>query len=358
MREEVFGPIVAVVPFRDEEDAVAARQRHDLRALRIDLDPRRRRGRCASRARSRPASCRSTRNSSVRVSHAVRGLQAVRLRARARPARARRVHRGQDDLLQHEARRQGRRLGARRRHRRCDAELFAREGAHGVGVDLLAGLAGRALARGRRHRRAAGDRHVRRRGSASVASTCSSTTPGSRRPTTRRCSTRRCETWQRVQDVNLKSVFVCCKHGIPHLLANDPSGGSVINTASFVAVMGAATSQISYTASKGGVLSLSRELGVEFARQACGSTRCAPVRSTRRCCGSSSPRTPNAPRAGSCTADRALRPCGGDRSRRALPGERRLDLRERDTFLVDGGLRAPTRRRCSAHHSTRLHTPG
>jgi NAD(P)-dependent dehydrogenase (short-subunit alcohol dehydrogenase family) len=72
--------------------------------------------------------------------------------------------------------------------------------------------------------------------------------------------------YQRVQDVNLKSVFLCCKHGIPHLLANDPQGGSVINTASFVAVMGAATSQISYTASKGGVLALSRELGVEFAR--------------------------------------------------------------------------------------------
>jgi NAD(P)-dependent dehydrogenase (short-subunit alcohol dehydrogenase family) len=74
------------------------------------------------------------------------------------------------------------------------------------------------------------------------------------------------EAYQRVQDANLKSVFLCCKHGIPHLLANDPSGGSVINTASFVAIMGAATSQISYTASKGAVLSLSRELGVEFAR--------------------------------------------------------------------------------------------
>ena len=73
------------------------------------------------------------------------------------------------------------------------------------------------------------------------------------------------EVWQRVQDVNLKSVFLCCKHGIPHLL--EAGGGSVINTASFVAVMGAATSQISYTASKGGVLSLSRELGVEFARR-------------------------------------------------------------------------------------------
>ncbi len=76
------------------------------------------------------------------------------------------------------------------------------------------------------------------------------------------------EAYQRVQDVNLKSVFLCCKHGIPHLLANaGPIRGSVVNTASFVAVMGAATSQISYTASKGGVLSLSRELGVEFARQ-------------------------------------------------------------------------------------------
>jgi NAD(P)-dependent dehydrogenase (short-subunit alcohol dehydrogenase family) len=74
------------------------------------------------------------------------------------------------------------------------------------------------------------------------------------------------EAWQRVQDVNLKSVFLCCKHGIPHLLENDPpTRGSVINTASFVAVMGAATSQISYTASKGGVLALTRELGVEFA---------------------------------------------------------------------------------------------
>ena len=73
------------------------------------------------------------------------------------------------------------------------------------------------------------------------------------------------EAWQRVQDVNLKSVFLCCKHGIPHLL--ESGGGSVINTASFVAVMGAATSQISYTASKGGVLAMSRELGVQFARQ-------------------------------------------------------------------------------------------
>ncbi len=76
------------------------------------------------------------------------------------------------------------------------------------------------------------------------------------------------EAWQRVQDTNLRSVFLCCKHGIPHLLDNDPpTRGSVVNTASFVAVMGSAVSQISYTASKGGVVALSRELGVEFARR-------------------------------------------------------------------------------------------
>jgi NAD(P)-dependent dehydrogenase (short-subunit alcohol dehydrogenase family) len=74
------------------------------------------------------------------------------------------------------------------------------------------------------------------------------------------------EAWQRVQDVNLRSVFLCCKHGIPHLL--DGGGGSVINMASFVATMGAAVSQISYTASKGAVLAMSREMGVEFAKRA------------------------------------------------------------------------------------------
>jgi NAD(P)-dependent dehydrogenase (short-subunit alcohol dehydrogenase family) len=73
------------------------------------------------------------------------------------------------------------------------------------------------------------------------------------------------QAWDRVQAVNLQGVFLCCKHGIPHLL--DAGGGSVINTASFVAIIGSATSQISYTASKGGVLALSRELGVEFARR-------------------------------------------------------------------------------------------
>ena len=73
------------------------------------------------------------------------------------------------------------------------------------------------------------------------------------------------DAWKRVQDVNLTSVYLCCKYAIEHMRAN--GGGSIINTASFVAVMGSATSQISYTASKGGVLAMSRELGVQFARE-------------------------------------------------------------------------------------------
>jgi NAD(P)-dependent dehydrogenase (short-subunit alcohol dehydrogenase family) len=71
--------------------------------------------------------------------------------------------------------------------------------------------------------------------------------------------------WQRVQEVNTKGVYLCCKYGIPHLL--ERGGGSVINVSSFVALMGAATSQISYTASKGAVLAMTRELAVEFARR-------------------------------------------------------------------------------------------
>ncbi|MFJ1676116.1 MULTISPECIES: 3-oxoacyl-ACP reductase [unclassified Streptomyces] len=73
------------------------------------------------------------------------------------------------------------------------------------------------------------------------------------------------EAWKRVQDVNLTSVYLCCKAALPYMRRQ--GRGSIINTASFVAIMGAATSQISYTASKGGVLAMSRELGVQFARE-------------------------------------------------------------------------------------------
>jgi NAD(P)-dependent dehydrogenase (short-subunit alcohol dehydrogenase family) len=72
------------------------------------------------------------------------------------------------------------------------------------------------------------------------------------------------EAWRRVQEINLTSVYLCCKYVLPHMQRQGK--GSIINTASFVAILGAATSQISYTASKGGVLAMSRELGVQFAR--------------------------------------------------------------------------------------------
>jgi len=73
------------------------------------------------------------------------------------------------------------------------------------------------------------------------------------------------DAWRRVQEINLTSVYLCCKYVLPHMRAS--GRGSIINTASFVAILGAATSQISYTASKGGVLAPSRELGVQFARE-------------------------------------------------------------------------------------------
>ena len=167
------------------------------------------------------------------------------------------------------------------------------------------------------------------------------------------------ETWQRVQDVNLASVFLCCKHGIPHLLANDPSGGSVINTASFVAVMGAATSQISYTASKGGVLALSRELGVEFARRG--------VRVNALCPGPVD--TPLLQELFAKDPERAARrlvhlPIG--RFARAEEiASAALFLASDDSTYVNA-THVPRRRRhlrgvhdaAVSYHSTRLHTPG
>ena len=147
----------------------------------------------------------------------------------------------------------------------ASAEAFAREGARVVGVDLAEGAPGElSLQVDVTDDAAVRDMYARVRAELGRVDVLfnnagiSPTDDGSVLDTS-------LEAWQRVQDVNLRSVFLCCKHGIPHLL--DGGGGSVINTASFVAVMGAATSQISYSASKGAVLSLSRELGVQFARQ-------------------------------------------------------------------------------------------
>jgi NAD(P)-dependent dehydrogenase (short-subunit alcohol dehydrogenase family) len=146
------------------------------------------------------------------------------------------------------------------------AELFAREGAVVVGVDLAEDSPGDlALACDVTDDDAVRELYARVRGEYGHVDVLFNNAGISPNDDASVLDTS-LEAWQRVQDVNLKSVFLCCKHGIPHLLENE-RGGSVINTASFVAVVGAATSQISYTASKGGVLALSRELGVEFARR-------------------------------------------------------------------------------------------
>ncbi|MEA2393090.1 MAG: hypothetical protein QOJ82_981, partial [Solirubrobacteraceae bacterium] len=147
----------------------------------------------------------------------------------------------------------------------ASAEAFAREGATVVGVDLEAGSPGDlALTCDVTDEDAVRDLYARVReqyGHIDVLFNNAGISP----PDDASVLDTTYEAWRRVQDVNLASVFFCCKHGIPHLLDNE-RGGSVINTASFVAVMGAATSQVSYTASKGGVLAMSRELGVQFAR--------------------------------------------------------------------------------------------
>jgi NAD(P)-dependent dehydrogenase (short-subunit alcohol dehydrogenase family) len=145
------------------------------------------------------------------------------------------------------------------------AEVFEREGARVVGVDLLEHSVGElALVADVTYEDQVAGMYARvseELGQIDVLFNNAGIAP----PEDRSVIETSLEAWERVQSINLRAVFLCCKHGIPRLI--DGGGGSVINTASFVAVMGSATSQISYTASKGGVLALSRELGVEFAKR-------------------------------------------------------------------------------------------
>jgi NAD(P)-dependent dehydrogenase (short-subunit alcohol dehydrogenase family) len=195
------------------------------------------------------------------------------------------------------------------------AELFAREGATVVGVDLDADSPGDlALACDVTDEDAVRDLYAQVRGQYGHIDVLFNNAGISPNDDASVLETGY-EAWQRVQDVNLKSVFFCCKHGIAHLLENE-RGGSVINTASFVAVMGAATSQISYTASKGGVLAMSRELGIEFARRGVRVNALCPGRSTHRCYASCSQRTPRRPRGASSTSRWAASPG----RRRSPPG--------------------------------------
>jgi NAD(P)-dependent dehydrogenase (short-subunit alcohol dehydrogenase family) len=148
------------------------------------------------------------------------------------------------------------------------AELFQREGAIVVGVDMVQGAPGTvSLQADVTDERQVEDLYERVAADHSRIDVLFNNA-GISPPADASVLDTELDVWKHVQDVNLTSVYLCCRYGLPHLLRNDgPLRGSVINTASFVAVMGAATSQISYTASKGAVLSMSREMGVEFARQ-------------------------------------------------------------------------------------------
>ena len=144
------------------------------------------------------------------------------------------------------------------------------------------------------------------------------------------------EAWRRVQEVNLTSVYLCCKEAIGYMRAQGK--GAIVNTASFVAVMGSATSQISYTASKGGVLALSRELGVQFAREGIRVNALCPgpvnTPLLRELFAADPERA--AAQAGA-RADGPVRRAGGDRGGGGLPGQRRR--------LVHHRLDVPGRRR-------------
>ncbi len=270
-REEIFGPVACVIPFEDEAEAIRHRQRHDLRALGLGLDPRRREGAPGGPRDGDRGDLDQLEHLGPRLD-AVRRLQAVRRRSRAGARRARRLQRGQERLLRHGGLMAGRLdgkvcviTGAASGIGAETARLFAEEGARVVGVDLAEGAEGElALQADVADEDSVREMYAKaaeQMGRIDVLFNNAGISPDDDVSVLDTSL----EAWQRVQDVNLKSVFLCCKHGIPHLL--ESGGGSVINTASFVAVMGAATSQISYTASKGGVLALSRELGVEFGKR-------------------------------------------------------------------------------------------
>ena len=145
------------------------------------------------------------------------------------------------------------------------ATLFANEGAHVVGVDLSPESVGEmklvADVSNEDHVRKTYEQVFEHYGRIDVLFNNAGVNP----PEDTSVTETEFDVWDRVQEINTRSVFLCCKYGIPYML--DGEGGSVINTASFVALMGAATSQISYTASKGAVVSMSREMGVQFARR-------------------------------------------------------------------------------------------
>ncbi len=268
--EEIFGPVACVIPFEGEEEAVRIAN-DTIYGLSGSVWTARRRPGAEGRARARERRGVDQLEQLGAGDDPVRRLQAVGRRPRAGARCARALHRRQERLLRDGAELMAGPLegkvcvitGAASGIGAASARLFAGRGAHVAGVDLAEGAEGElslvADVTDERQVQEMYERVSGELGRIDVLFNNAGINPNDDQSVL----DTELDAWQRVQDVNVRSVFLCCKHGIPHLLA--AGGGSVINTASFVAVRGAAVSQISYTASKGAVLSMSRELAVEFA---------------------------------------------------------------------------------------------
>ena len=146
------------------------------------------------------------------------------------------------------------------------------------------------------------------------------------------------DTWAQVLDVNVTGVARCCRHGIPALL--DSGGGSIVNVASFVAHLGAATPQIAYTSSKGAVLAMTREIAVIYARQGIRANALCPGPGADPVAGQVPRRRRQAPAPPRAHPDGPLRRADRDRQRCAVPGLGRVVVHDRPVAAVDGGITA------------------